>query len=156
MGQNQLGINTMSMIASLKPARSARSESRADLTFCRSDSRVIDSRPYPPNTASVFSFEDQNCNQILTLIVETSARFVLHSGHPTFSSPLDHRSRRPGRWSACQNASDLRETDALLEAADKAGTRLAVAENHQLMAETAEARRLIEAGFMDSDRQSAE
>lgn len=45
-------------------------------------------------------------------------------------------------------ALNLREADEMLEAANKAGTRLAVAENYQFMADSTEARRLIDSGLV--------
>lgn len=45
-------------------------------------------------------------------------------------------------------ALNLREADQMLEAADRAGTRLAVAENYQFMADSTEARRVIDSGLV--------
>jgi predicted dehydrogenase len=45
-------------------------------------------------------------------------------------------------------ALNLREADAMLAAADRAGTRLGVAENYQFMEDSNEARRLIDAGLI--------
>lgn len=45
-------------------------------------------------------------------------------------------------------ALNLREADMMLEAADRAGTRLAVAENYQFMPDSTEACRVMEAGLI--------
>lgn len=114
-----------------------------DLYVCDTDRAKVESAEREFDVAGSFSSIDEalGCEAIDAVVIA-----LPHHLH----CPVTIKAAEAGKHCMVEKpmALDLQEADAMIEAAERAGTRLAVAENYHFMPDSAEACRLIAAGLV--------
>ena len=114
-----------------------------DLYVCDTDSARVERAQQELNVVGAFSSVDDVLASESIDAVDIALPHYLHR-------PVAVRAAEAGKHCMTEKpmALSLEEADAMLEAADRAGTRLAVAENYQFMGDSAEACRMIADGMI--------
>ena len=143
-GSNRLGLCQVGLGAGFYHAVTySDMGDRVDLYVCDADGTKVERAQRELNVVGAFASIDDVMRSEAIDAVDVALPHHLHR-------PVAIRAVQAGKHCVTEKpmALNLREADEMLAAAQKAGTRLAVAEDCQFMDDSTQARRLIDAGLI--------